>query len=199
MKLNFKSPILLTLLGLVFSTYIQGKDYPFSYLEAQFAHIQHSDISTQGNLGIELALPIFDNWFIIGNRTVNDFTQDTLGIEMEYTHWLLGGGYFWTLSESNDLYLQVSAETQRLENRQADEGRRGASIELGSLYNLSDNFDLNIHARYSDINISKSEDRENEFYFGGRLDYKLSPDYKVSLGYEIGDFDRLDVSVRFNF
>ena len=170
----------------------------YRYLEAQHTQIDHSDGDLDNGLGIEVSIPLTDNWYVTGSNTKNDFTTDT-GVEGEFTNWFLGAGYAWQLSNENSLYLQVSAETQKLTADIATIDERGASIELGNHYQLNESWVFSAHARFSDINIADDAGRSDEFYFGARIDYQLNDNFQLGLGYETGEFDRADFALRFNF
>ena len=198
MKLNRTISFSTILITMLLASPIQAEHSSFSFLEVQSAQIDHSDVDSDGGFGIEFSLSFADNWYVTGNNTENDFTFED-GTEGEYTNWLLGIGHYWSLSDSNDIYLQLSAETQKLKVAAGNIDERGASIEFGSIYQLNESWNFTAHARYSDINITSSDDRSEEFYFGGRFDYAFSDQLQIGLGYEAGDFDRLDLALRFNF
>lgn len=198
MKLNHTISLSSILLTMLFSSSTQAEHNPFNYLEVQSAQIDHSDVDSDPGFGIDMSLSFANNWYITGNNVGNDFTFED-GTEGDYTNWFLGVGHFWSLSESNDIYLQVSAETQKLKVAATSIDQRGASIEFGSIYQLNDSWSFTAHARFSDINITSNNDRSEEFYFGGRFDYAINEQLQIGLSYETGDFDRLDFTLRFNF
>lgn len=170
----------------------------FSFVETQYAHINHNDIDADAGIGIELSIPFNDSWYVTGSNTQSKITSD-LDQQLDFTNWFLGVGHFWSWSTTSDIYLQISAETQKLEAEAGRFDKRGASIELGNHYWISDQWLLTIYGRFSDINISDVSDRSSELYFGARLSYKLSESFKLGIGIESGDFDRSELALRFNF
>ena len=170
----------------------------FDYLEVQFVQQNHNDVDFDNSFGIEGSATFYNNWYLTGNTSKSEFATD-IGVEADYTNWFLGVGHYWSLNEDTEIYAQLSAETQKIKSAMTSNDQRGASIELGTIYQLNEPLSFTAHARFSDININSNEDRSQEFYFGGRIDYSLSQQFQIGLGYEIGEFDRLNLGLRFSF
>ncbi|TQV74936.1 porin family protein [Aliikangiella marina] len=175
-----------------------AKANEFGYLEAQVTQVSQSDVTADTGYGIELSIPLSEKWYLIGSNIQSELISD-IGVEMDFTNWYLGAGRHWTISPTSTLYLQLSAETQKLAADIGRTDRRGASFELGNHYRVNDNWVLTAYGRYSDINIASMNDRSDEFYFGARLSYQFKPNLEIGFGYESGDFSRTELGLRFRF
>jgi len=192
---NYLATLLLS--SLISTSALANNDH-FDYLEVQFVQQNHSDVDFDNSYGIEGSITFYGDWYLTGNTSKSEFVTDTAE-KADYTNWFLGIGHSWSLSDLTKIYAQLSAETQKLESDIAKRDQRGASIEVGTVYQLNDSWSFTAHTRFSDININSNDDRSQEFYIGGRIDYSLSQKLQLGLGYEVGEFDRLNIAIRFNF
>ena len=167
-------------------------------LRAAVVTIDQDDIDTSSGLGLGFKLPLTENWYIDAKHLSVDVTTD-MNIDADYTNWYLGVGHSWSVSETASVYLQLSAETQRLKAGPVSLDERGASIELGSHIELNTAWDAEFYGRFSDINITESEPRSSEFYFGARVSYTIIDNLSIALSYETGEFEQAMLGVNFNF
>lgn len=202
MKNNYQSTLIAALAAAISfsntSLASEQNNQPYRYLELGGAQYEHNDARLDLGVSLELSIPLFKHWYLTGENTQNDF--DTfIGPDGEFTHWQLGVGYRWKYSPNFRPYLQLSAETQKLETSEAKAEERGVSVELGGDYQLNPRWTLSPYSRFSDINIAEGSGRANEFYFGATINYQVNDTFDINASYEIGEFSRSEVAFRFKF
>ena len=170
----------------MFSLQIEGTQY------------EHDDARFDTGPGITLEIPLAQNWYLTGMNSRNDL-EVNFNQTAEFVHWMLGVGYRWELNRGNHVFVEVKSETQKLSTADAQIEERGASIVLGGNYQLSEQWNLTPHVRFSDINIAEGTGRSDEVFFGAELGYQVNGSWSLGVNYESGDYSRSGFFAKFSF